>query len=247
MEISEQDLRPVEALWLLDREGEQNWTRESSLRAVLVDLATRGLLEPEEDEETFEPTGNSPDTELRSYEEEVLEAVEGEDDQQKMVNAVYEFDFESFFIENGLLERNTKKRDISVLSYTLFEWEDTEISESEEYDTMVAEILETEGDLRVQFEKNELKSNEVPMVFAFQDSDWFSDFEEADIEECVVDPESIDVDTNSVAGSGGGYVATNPAVMAAASSAGATCAANAAATCGAAGAGGAAGGAAGGV
>lgn len=246
MQITEQDLRPVEALWLLDREEKQSWTRESSLRAVLVDLATRGLLEPEEDDETFEPTGESPDVELREYEEEVLDAVEGEDDQQKMVGAVYDFDFESFFIENGVLVENEQNKDITILSYTLYEWTNTSIEESEDYDTLIAEILETEGDLRVDFENGELKSNTVPMVFAFQDSDWFSDFEDADIEELVIDPEDIDVDTSSVATAGGAYVATNPAVMSAASSAGAACASNAAATCGA-GAGTAAGGAAGGV
>lgn len=238
MEITEQDLRPVEALWLLDREGKQSWTRESSLRAVLVDLATRGLLEPEEDDETFEPTDESPDVDLRKYEEEVLDAVEGEDDQQNMVDAVYDFDFESFFIDNGVLVESKQNKDITILSYTLYEWTDTSTEESEDYDTLIAEILETEGDLRVDFENGELKSNTVPMVFAFQDSNWFSDFEEAEIEELVVDSEDIDVGTGSVATAGGAYVATNPAVMSAASSAGAACASSAAASCGA-GAGGA--------
>jgi hypothetical protein len=246
MRITEQELRPVEALWLLDREEKQSWTRESCLRAVLVDLATRGLIEPEEDDETFEPTGESPDVKLREYEEEVLDAVEGEDDQQKMVEAVYDFDFESFFIENGVLVENEQNKDITILSYTLYGWSNTSIEESEDYDTLIAEILETEGDLRVDFENGEMKSNTVPMVFAFQDSDWFGDFEEADIGELVIDPEDIDVDTSSVATAGGAYVATNPAVMSAASSAGAACASNAAATCGA-GAAAAAGGAAGGV
>jgi hypothetical protein len=246
MEITGQDLRPVEALWLLDREGEQTWTRESSLRAVLVDLATRGLLEPEEDDETFEPTSQSPDVELREYEEEVLDAVEGEDDQQEMVEAVYDFDFESFFIENGVLVENKQNKDITILSYTLYEWTNASIEESGDYDTLIAEILETEGDLRVDFENGELKSNTVPMVFAFQESDWFSDFEDADIEELVIDPDDIDVDTSSVATAGGSYVATNPEVMSAASSAGTACASSAAATCGA-GAGAAAGGATGGV
>lgn len=244
MTITEDDLRPVESLWILNREGKQNWTRESCLKAVLVDLATRGLIEPEDDEETFEPTGEEPSSELREYEKEVLEAIEGEDDQQRMVNAVYEFDFESFFVERGLLNEQTAEKDLSIFSFTLYEWTDTEIVESDRYDTFVADILETEGDLRLSFEKGELESNKVPMVFAFQYSDWFAEFEDSDVEETVIDPESVEATTESVATSGA-YVATNAAAVAAASSASAACASSAAASCsGAAGAGAAGAGAA---
>lgn len=227
--MNEEELRPVEALWLLNRENKQNWSRETCLRAVLVDLATRGLLEPEDDEESFEPTDKEPESELRQYEKDVLTAVEGEDDQQEMVNSVYEFEFESFFIDRGVLSRETSTKDLSILSYTIYEWEDEEIVESDQYDTLIAQILETEGDLRVGFEKDELKSKEVPMVFAFQDSDWFEEFEESDLEECVIDPDSVEV--NSLAGSDGSYVATNPAIMAATASASATCASTAATSC----------------
>lgn len=239
MSITEEELRPVEALWLLNREDKQVWNRESCLKAVLVDLATRGLLEPEENEETFEPTENEPDSELREYEKEVLEAVEGEDDQQDMVNAVYDFDFESFFIEHGILEENTEEKDLSLLSFTLYSWTDTEIEGSERYDEFVADILETEGDMRLSFEKGELESNKVPMVFAFQHSEWFNDFEDSDLEDTVIDPDTVEDATNSVATSSA-YVATNAATMAAASSASAACASSAAASCGGAAAAGAA-------
>lgn len=239
MSITEGELRPVEALWLLNREDKQVWDRESCLKAVLVDLATRGLLEPDDNEETFEPTENEPDSELREYEKEVLEAVDGEDDQQEMVNAVYDFDFESFFIEHGILEENTEEKDLSLLSFTLYSWTDTEIQGSERYDEFVADILETEGDMRLSFEKGELESNKVPMVFAFQNSEWFDDFEDSDLEDTVIDPSTVEDATNSVATSSA-YVATNAATMAAASSASAACASSAASSCGGAAAAGAA-------
>lgn len=239
MSITEGELRPVEALWLLNREDKQVWDRESCLKAVLVDLATRGLLEPDDNEETFEPTENEPDSELREYEKEVLEAVDGEDDQQEMVNAVYDFDFESFFIEHGILEENTEEKNLSLLSFTLYSWTDTEIQGSERYDEFVADILEREGDMRLSFEKGELESNKVPMVFAFQNSEWFDDFEDSDLEDTVIDPSTVEDATNSVATSSA-YVATNAATMAAASSASAACASSAASSCGGAAAAGAA-------
>lgn len=235
-----EDIRPVEALWLLDEKGEQNWTTEAALQAALIDLSVRGFVKPDPDnEDELQPTGEATEDDLRRYEQELLTAILGDDDQQAMVDAIQDFDFESFFYDLGLFE--DEETEHSTL-WGLLEWSESTRVWTDTAETLFDELQTAGSELERAVEREQVSPEQMPLIYAFPDAQFCEEFMDRS-DDIVVDLEQHDTTAaTGGAAAAGAAAAVSASTAASCASAAASCSAGAAGAAG----GGAAGGAAGG-
>lgn len=211
-----EQLRPVEALKLLDRENKERFNRENALAATLVHLSMNGYIEPEQTGDGFEPTDKDPSS-LRDYERDLLDAIEGEDDPRDMVNAVYRFDFEKLFLENGLLEAVEKQKE-----FLIFDWTKTVHEETDAYQEAIDYLQQKRDEIA---KADEIDEHLFALGYAYPSEDFEDGFLEQ--AEDIVDDLEAAMDSGSTAAI---------AAATAASAASCSAAASSAAACGSAGA-----------
>ncbi|ESP88208.1 hypothetical protein [Candidatus Halobonum tyrrellensis] len=184
------DLRPVELLWILSEEGDQSWTRKSSLQAALISMSMRGLIRPEGDGEGFRPTADAhldEDADLRPYEVEIRDAIVGIDDGERMVNAVYEYDFEADLRHRGFYRRREEQKS---LLFGLITWTETVGVSTDRCAAVLDELDRVRDDLADAVERGRVRPEQVPMVYAFPDAEFSGEFA-ARSDELVVDIEEL--------------------------------------------------------
>lgn len=204
-----------------------------------MSLSVRGLLAPEDDDGGFEPTiDEREDVELRPYEDDLLDAIEGDDDERAMVNAVYNFDFFEFLEVSDLYE--SEEVDRSIL-FGLINWTATETSKTDAYDAVFNQLREMEESIRNSVESEKVPTGMVPFVYAFPNTDFHGEFAE-NVDKLTVDLDENDSDTAAMSVAANGAAAAVAASSAASCAAAASsCASSAAASCSASSAAGAGG------
>lgn len=222
--VDASELRPAEYLKILDRKGREKFNRENSLAAALVYLSMNDYIMPDEDGEGFEPTDKDK-SELREYEKELLDAVEGEDDPRDMVDAVYRFDFDKFFIENGFIEVEEVEKSMWV-----FDWTSNEEKATRKMGDAVNYLDKKQKEIEAEHDTDSFPDQLFVLSYAFPSQDYDEDFV-GEAEEVVDDLHEAMNSSNTAA----------IAAATAASAASCSAAASSAAACG--GAAGAAGGA----
>lgn len=184
------DLRPVELLWILSEEGDQSWTRKSSLQAALISMSMRGLIRPEDDGKGFRPTADAhldDDANLRPYEVKIRDAIVGIDDGERMVNAVYEYDFESDLRHKGFYRRQDEQKS---LLFGLITWTKTANVPTDRCTAVLDELDRVRDDLSDAVDRGRVRPEQVPMMYAFPDAKFSSEFA-ARSDELVVDIEDL--------------------------------------------------------
>lgn len=105
-----QDIRPVEALFLLSHAKKEEMVEEYSLSAVLGFLSNEGYIRPEN--ETFIRTDKQVNgiRSLRRYEIDCLDAIMYKSDEEGLLRAITYFDFYTFMTHKGFFEKHEKEK-----------------------------------------------------------------------------------------------------------------------------------------
>lgn len=107
--MSLNELRPVEALYLLSEEDVSDWDENFALGATLSHLLCSGLITVKKRKVALTSKANSCSSDtLRSYEIDVLDAI-GSKDYGVMFDYIDDFDFDDYLLETGFYNIEDKK------------------------------------------------------------------------------------------------------------------------------------------
>ena len=159
------DLRPVEALYLLSEAKVEKMDRENSLAAVLAYFSSKGLFKKRE-EKLFTFTDKLPidvsdkihsiRTQLREYELEIIKSIEN-DNAEKLMNNIEHFDFKKFFAENNLFD--TKREG--------FLWKHNVYTPNKKNNEIVEELLNLRQQISDTIKNKSLDKDMLAMSYAF--------------------------------------------------------------------------------
>ena len=141
------ELRPVEALYLLHTTGKERMDEENSLAATLVYLANEGYIEPikskffQDIDLGLTDKGRSERSSLRPYEVDSLEAIASED-AEDLLDAVDGFDFRNYMTQRGFFRTEQRQRGIWI-----FKWNHTNYFPSEKYKQAIVELDGLKGQI----------------------------------------------------------------------------------------------------
>lgn len=132
MRTSVERLRPLEILWVLDRESDANMNLETAVQTVCIYMLERNIISIEdisnirqitdmksEDLSDLEYKSSSDiPTDLRPYESQIVENAPNR--LIEISPVIKQFDFEDFFVSENIYERTNVEDSIKIFGKTLY-------------------------------------------------------------------------------------------------------------------------------
>jgi len=157
--MKKEDLRPVEVLYLMEKEQEENADKEEYLASVLVSLSMKGYLKPKTENKGFEII--KEDENLRDYEKDIIRAIK-EGDDRKIMSSVVDYNFKNFFIKRGLLKIITTPK-----KWWIFNWEKKEIIKTDLYYKKIEAIKKLKEELLTLSRNKKFEENKFLYSYSF--------------------------------------------------------------------------------
>lgn len=110
-----------------------------------------------------------------------------------MVDAVYEYDFESALARRGLYREERR----STRLFGVVPWRETVRVPTDRYDAVVDELGTVREELAAAVARDRLLPAQIPLIYVFPNADFADEFEER-AEALVVDGSGVDVNVDSV-------------------------------------------------
>lgn len=155
-----EELRPVEALYLMFCVNEEEWSDEDSLTAVLIYLVANEFIKPVKKNLVLTEKGEkalSSNT-LREYEVDILQAIK-EEDPEYMVDAIDSYSFKKHFINIGLFTKVPAK-------FLFIRYRRTVVSEIG--NKTIDKLLKLREKIKTLLaEKNKFEEKEIILAYAF--------------------------------------------------------------------------------
>ncbi len=156
------NLRPVEALYLLDEAGKEEMNTETGLAASLVYLGVNGYITPQNKGFSLTTKGQHDRLMLRPYETKMLDCIDKKHP-EGLVNILYKPDFRHEATQNGFFRTEKTRKSLWV-----FKWNSTSHTPTGKFNQAIGEL----DDLRKEIEtasqrQDSLTPDKMAMAYAF--------------------------------------------------------------------------------
>jgi len=158
------DLRPVEALYLLNYAEEENMHLGNSLEAILVYLANKGYVQAKDNDIFLTGKGKTNRTGLRQYEVNCLDAIARQKDEH-LIRIVNKFNFGELMTQQGFFIKPKNKEEKRIFKQTHSKYLPTE-----KYYQAIKELDELKEEILSAIEEKRKDEYLISMSFAFPTS-----------------------------------------------------------------------------
>lgn len=156
------NLRPVEALYLLDFAKKELMNEENSLVAILVYLKAKGYVEAENKDVVLTLKGRCPNANLRSYETDILDCF-AKDDLGGLLEVINEYDFRESMTIKGFFKIRQRKK-----GWWKFKWKCTDYLPTDKFYQIIKELEDLKQEMGSAIEKGEPRDKDfITRVCAF--------------------------------------------------------------------------------
>lgn len=177
------DLRPVEALYLLDMAGKESITRKAALAATIAYLANEELIKPEGDWFVVTEKAKKVEQNLRDYERKCIKAIQDKA-KKRLCYAISgyptlfgiqgAFDFKGLMVKLGFLELKE-----ILKKFWFWSWTETEYHTTKKFDSTIQELEKLEEEIATAIQQKKVDPYLMLMSYAFPStglSDGFLEF-----------------------------------------------------------------------
>lgn len=132
MKTSVEELRPIEILWVLNRESDANMNLETAVQTVCIYMLERNMITIENIDDIRQITNMKPEdlsnleyesssdipTDLKPYESQIVD--NAPNNLIEVSPVIKEFDFEDFFVSENIYERTKVEDSTKIFGKTLY-------------------------------------------------------------------------------------------------------------------------------
>lgn len=191
MKTSVEKLRPMEILWILNRESDANMNLETAIQTVCIYMLEQDMITIENIDDIRQVTDMKSDdlanleyksssdipTNLRPYESQIID--NAPKNLIEISPVIKEFDFEDFFVSEDIYERTKVEDSTKIFGKTLYGSSTYNLEVMEKnWNELQRQIMNKEERLRKKYRRNgEIDEEDVAYVPVFRTiSRWAIDF-----------------------------------------------------------------------